>query len=58
MSLANLPIRVNGTHYQRVELEGSGLSGILTEQAGFWYKANANADSDHDSDDPGDVGKI
>jgi hypothetical protein len=40
-SLENLPYGLDGTHYQWVDLDGEGLSGILTEQAGSWfYKRN------------------
>src|SRR5262249_24713715 len=31
-SLHNLPYGLDGTHYQWVDLDGEGLSGILTEQ--------------------------
>lgn len=41
-SLENLPQGLDGTQYRWVDLDGEGLSGILTEQAGAWfYKANA-----------------
>jgi RHS repeat-associated protein len=40
-SLTNLPYGLDGTNYRWVDLDGEGLSGILTEQAGSWfYKAN------------------
>src|SRR5690606_39210034 len=40
-SAANLPIGVDGATYQWVDLDGEGVSGILTEQAGAWfYKPN------------------
>jgi RHS repeat-associated protein len=40
-ALANLPIGVDGTAYQWVDLDGEGLSGILARQAGAWfYKHN------------------
>lgn len=40
-SLENLPIGVDSTRYQWVDLDGEGLSGILTEQAdGWFYKRN------------------
>ncbi len=40
-SLRNLPAGIDGTNYRWVDLNGEGLSGILTEQAGAWfYKAN------------------
>ena len=39
-SLENLPIGL-GAGYQWIDLDGEGLSGILTEQAGAWfYKPN------------------
>ena len=40
-SLENLPIGLDGGRYQWVDLDGEGLSGVLTEQAGAWfYKRN------------------
>jgi hypothetical protein len=40
-SLENLPYGLDGTNYRWVDLDGEGLSGILTEQAGTWlYKPN------------------
>jgi hypothetical protein len=40
-SLENLPNGLDGTQYQWVDLDGEGLSGILTEQAqGWFYKRN------------------
>ena len=40
-SLENLPAGIDGSTYQLVDLDGEGLSGILTEQAGAWfYKPN------------------
>jgi len=40
-SLENLPYGVDGLRYQWVDLDGEGLSGILTEQGGAWfYKRN------------------
>ncbi|MFB3885321.1 MAG: SpvB/TcaC N-terminal domain-containing protein [Thermodesulfobacteriota bacterium] len=40
-SLKNLPNGLDGTRYQWVDLDGEGLSGILTEQADAWfYKPN------------------
>jgi hypothetical protein len=43
-SLANLPSGLGGQNYRWVDLDGEGLSGILTEQAGSWfYKANLGA---------------
>jgi hypothetical protein len=40
-SLKNLPIGLDGTIYQLVDLDGEGVSGILTEQAETWfYKPN------------------
>jgi RHS repeat-associated protein len=42
-SLQNLPIGLDGIRYQWVDLEGEGLSGILTEQADAWfYKRNVS----------------
>ena len=40
-SLENLPIGLDGDRYQWLDLDGEGISGVLTEQAGGWfYKAN------------------
>ena len=40
-SLGNLPVGLDGSTYQWVDLDGEGVSGILTEQAGEWfYKPN------------------
>ena len=40
-SLENLPAGLDGSAYEWVDLDGEGLSGILTEQAGAWfYKRN------------------
>jgi RHS repeat-associated protein len=40
-SLENLPQGLDGTRYQWVDLNGEGLSGILTEQgSGWFYKRN------------------
>jgi RHS repeat-associated protein len=40
-SLENLPEGLDGARYQWVDLDGEGLSGILTEQGGSWfYKRN------------------
>ena len=36
-SLKNLPEGLDGARYQWVDLDGEGLSGILTEQADAWY---------------------
>jgi RHS repeat-associated protein len=43
-SLENLPVGLDGTDYQWVDLDGEGSSGILTEQAdGWYYKRNLSA---------------
>ncbi len=40
-SLENIPIGLDGTAYQWMDLDGEGVSGILTEQADAWfYKSN------------------
>ena len=40
-ALENLPVGIEGTGYQWVDLDGEGLSGILARQGGAWfYKAN------------------
>jgi RHS repeat-associated protein len=36
-TLANLPVGVDGTAYQWVDLNGEGLSGVLARQGGAWY---------------------
>jgi RHS repeat-associated protein len=60
-SLGNLPIGLDGTNYQWADLDGEGLSGLLTEQGGGWfYKRNTSAnnvqvDDSSDSDSPGTV---
>jgi len=43
-SVENLPVGVDGAAYQWVDLDGEGLSGVLTEQGGGWfYKRNESA---------------
>ncbi len=43
-SLENLPQGLDGSRYQWADLDGEGLSGILTEQGGAWfYKRNQSA---------------
>ncbi len=40
-SLENLPAGLDGAAYQWVDLDGEGVCGVLTEQAGAWfYKRN------------------
>ena len=40
-SLENLPVGLDGSNYQWIDLDGEGVSGILTEQAnGWYYKSN------------------
>jgi hypothetical protein len=40
-SLENLPYGLDGSNYRWADLDGEGLSGILTEQGGNWfYKPN------------------
>lgn len=40
-SLENLPVGLSGSQYRWVDLDGEGVSGILTEQGNGWfYKAN------------------
>ena len=40
-SLANLPEGIDGKRYQLLDLDGEGLPGVLTQQAGaFFYKRN------------------
>jgi len=39
--MENIPISLYGSLYQWIDLDGEGLSGILTEQADAWfYKPN------------------
>ena len=39
--LENLPVGIQGPGYQWIDLDGEGLTGVLTEQAGAWhYKPN------------------
>jgi RHS repeat-associated protein len=41
LSLENLPVGLDGSQYQWVDLDGEGLSGILSHQAGaYYYKPN------------------
>lgn len=43
-SVENLPYGADGSAYQWVDLDGEGLSGVLTEQGGGWfYKRNESA---------------
>ncbi|MEM8937852.1 MAG: SpvB/TcaC N-terminal domain-containing protein, partial [Bacteroidota bacterium] len=40
-SLENLPVGLDGNAYQWLDLDGEGISGILTQQSvGWFYKAN------------------
>ena len=40
-SVENLPVGIDGAAYQFVDLDGEGISGVLTEQASNWfYKPN------------------
>jgi RHS repeat-associated protein len=40
-SIQNLPYGLDGSHYQWIDLDSEGLSGVLTEQADTWfYKRN------------------
>jgi RHS repeat-associated protein len=36
-TLEGLPVGVDGSAYRWVDLDGHGLSGVLTEQAGAWF---------------------
>jgi RHS repeat-associated protein len=36
-SLENLPVGLDGDAYRWVDIDGEGLSGILSEQGGAWY---------------------
>jgi len=51
-SLENLPSGLDGSNYQWLDLDGEGLSGILTEQAdGWFYKRNLSANNQHQDAD-------
>jgi RHS repeat-associated protein len=40
-ALENLPSGIDGTNYRWVDIDGEGISGVLSEQANSWfYKAN------------------
>ncbi|HKO62156.1 MAG TPA: SpvB/TcaC N-terminal domain-containing protein, partial [Pyrinomonadaceae bacterium] len=48
-SLENLPYGLAESQYRWVDLDGEGLSGILTEQSGGWfYKRNLSPINTHD----------
>lgn len=50
-SLENLPYGLDGTNYRWVDLDGEGLSGILTEQGGGWfYKRNLSPINTYEED--------
>jgi RHS repeat-associated protein len=45
-SLENLPVGLDGSSYQWMDLDGEGTSGILTEQAdGWYYRRNISANN-------------
>ena len=47
-ALENLPYGVDGSAYQWVDLNGEGISGILTEQGDAWYyKRNLSPDGSY-----------
>lgn len=52
-SLENLPSGLDGSRYQWVDLDGEGLSGLLSEQGGRWYY-KANLSPANLQADPGD----
>src|SRR6185369_5168396 len=43
-SLENLPAGLDGSTYQWVDLDGEGVSGILTEQAAAWFYKSSLGD--------------
>lgn len=46
ISAENMPVGLDGNLYRWVDLDGEGLSGLLSEQAGAWfYKPNAGGGS-------------
>ncbi|HKO95844.1 MAG TPA: SpvB/TcaC N-terminal domain-containing protein [Pyrinomonadaceae bacterium] len=48
-SLKNMPLGLDEAQYRWVDLDGEGLSGILTEQAGGWfYKRNLSPVNTHE----------
>jgi len=48
-SLQNLPYGLDASQYRWTDLDGEGLSGILTQQGGSWfYKANLSAANEQD----------
>ncbi len=50
-SVRNLPVGLDGSSYRWTDLEGEGLPGILTEQAGAWfYKRNLSPVPDRQPD--------
>src|SRR5690606_22586340 len=36
-TLRNLPAGIDGRQHRLVDLDGEGLPGVITEQAGTWY---------------------
>src|SRR5262249_55588518 len=53
-SLADLPVGVDGTAYQWIDLYGEGIRGVLGEQAGAWFfKGNPSPISS----DAGELGR-
>jgi RHS repeat-associated protein len=45
-SLQNLPIGLDGGRYQWIDLDGEGISGVLTEEGDAWYyKRNSSANN-------------
>lgn len=49
--LENLPQGIDGSNYRWVDLDGEGISGILTEQGGSWfYKRNISSLPKEESD--------
>jgi RHS repeat-associated protein len=52
-SVENLPFGVDGSRFQWVDLDGEGLSGVLTEQAeGWFYKRNLSPLTNGDGHEP------
>ena len=51
LSLENLPSGLDGSRYQWADLDGEGLSGILTEEENAWfYKRNVSSAMPSDTD--------
>jgi RHS repeat-associated protein len=43
-SIANLPVGLDGSGYQWVDLDGESIAGVLTQQAGGWFYTTNHGD--------------